>query len=232
MYDDALPRKRKNDEYESFIPQLLSALVRLLWRLTRGSFHVLVTIPLRWTWRVTVWLARILWQATIWSAKAPFRFLGWLLHGLNILINGRMPEFETAREREIYRRIKRRFRRRNRLYTHLFAFVMGNGVIWIEWLSRPYYWRTSSYLSPYAFITLAWVIILSFHYFRLRLADAEDDALEAALEREYEREARSQPLYYEEIDEYYGEHDHLADEPLPNSEMADWPKTKRRRMNS
>jgi hypothetical protein len=67
---------------------------------------------------------------------------------------------------------------------------------------------------------------------RVRMSEAEDDALEAALEREYEREARSQPLYYEEIDEYYGEHDHLADEPLSDSEMTEWPKTKRRRMNS
>ena len=62
------------------------------------TFNVFVQVPLHW-----------LWQATVWSAKAPFRALGWLFHQMNILVNGQMPEFETARESEIYRRIRRRF---------------------------------------------------------------------------------------------------------------------------
>ena len=227
MYDDALPRKRKNDEMRP----LLVVLAQFLWWLTRGSFHVLVTIPLRWAWRATVWASRIVWQATRWSAKAPFRFLGWLLHGLNTLINGRLPEFETAREREIYRRIRRHYRRRNRLHTHILVFVAGIALLWIERANRLY-WSPFHPLEPYVFFTVLWTALLGFHYMRVHMGETEDNALEAALEREYEREARSQPLYYEEIDEYYGEHDHLADEPLQDSEMADWPKAKRRRMNS
>lgn len=217
MYDDALPRKRKNDEYRQ---PVLVALARWLWRALRFVFRVFVKTPLRWLWRVVVW-----------SVKAPFRFLGWTLHGLNSLINGRMPELETAREREIYRRIRRRFRRRNRLYTHMLVFIVGIASLWVERANRLY-GSPFHPMEPYVFFTMMWTALLVFHYMRVRMGEAEDDALEAALEREYQREARSQPVYYEEVEEYYGDTSHLADAHESDIDVTDWPKAKRRRLNS
>ena len=217
MYEDAVPSKRKNDDYRE---SLFSMLLRFLGRVMVFLIKFTVVIPARWLWR-----------ATVWTAIAPFRLLRWLLHGLNILINGRIPEFETVREREIYLRVKRRYRRRSRFITHVFAFVLVNGIMWIEWFSRPDYYRPQS--GPaYVGITLIWAFFLLFHHMRVRLGNEEDDAMEAAFEREYQREARLQPVYYEEVDEYYGDHAayrHLTDAGVSGDNMPDLPKAKRRR---
>lgn len=180
--------------------------MKFLGRVLAFCFRIFVKVPLRGLWR-----------ATLWTVKAPFRLLRWTWRGLNHLMNGRVPEFETVREREIYRRIKRRFRRRNRLITHLFIFVLVMGTTWVSWLTSlndwGYRWR-GPYTGQIIAFTLLWVFFLIFHYVRYRMGESEDNALEAALEREYEREARSQPLYYEEVDEYYdpAAYDHLADD--------------------
>ena len=220
MYEDALPRKRKNDDqHDPVIGPLIAALFRFLGRALTFSFNALVLWPLRWLWR-----------ATVWSAKAPFRVMGWLFHQLNVLLNGPMPELETAREREIYRRIRRRFRRRNRFVTHLIAFALVDGALWVQWLA--YRWRYPEPVAHYIGFTLVWGFILLLHYVRLRLGDAEDNALEAALEREYAREFHQQPVYYEEVDEYYGDpetHHQLSDDPEMYDRLAAPPKSKRRR---
>jgi hypothetical protein len=219
VYEDALPRKRKNDDYrEPVFKPLIAMLCRFLGRILAFSFNVFVRVPLRW-----------LWQATVWSVKAPFRATRWLLHQLNILVNGRMPELETAREREIYRRIRRRFRRRNRLLTHLIAFALVDGALWVQWLA--YMRRYSEPVAHYLGFTLVWGFILLLHYLRVRLGDAEDDALEAALEREYERETYRQPFYYEEV-ETYDDHEprhYLGDEPESHDRLSVPPKSKRRK---
>ena len=220
MYEETYPPKRKNDDYRE---PLLAPLGRVLGRLIQGCFQVLIVKPLRWAWQVTLWSLRWTWRATVWAIKAPFRWTGWLLRELWALSFGRMPELETAREREIWRRVRRRYRRRNFFMTHIFAFALIIGGMWIQYLSLT--WR--SYATPYLFVTLIWAFFLLYHFVRYRLAEAEDTALEAALEREYERAARSQPLYYEEIEKYYGDqYRRLSDEPPLEARL---PKAKRRR---
>ncbi|MBZ0302432.1 MAG: hypothetical protein K8J31_21980 [Anaerolineae bacterium] len=223
MDADARPRKRKNeDSRESWFSHLL----RFLWRAVAFCFRFGVVAP-----------ARGLWRVTLWAVKAPFRALGWLFRSLILLINGRPPEFETAREREIYRRVKRRYRRRNRLMTHLFAFILILGTAWISWLASlndwAYRWR-EPYTGQVIAFTLLWAFFLIFHYVRYRMSESEDQALETALEREYEREVRSRPVYYEESQEYYGAdaYDHLADEPAFEERLTEAPKVKRRSSSS
>jgi hypothetical protein len=210
-------------------------LLRLLGRMLQWSYRVFVVKPLRWLWQATVWTARVSWRATLWTLKwswqaalwcikTPLRWTGWLLRESWALIFGRMPEFETAREREIWRRIRRRFRRRNLFITHLFAFALINGGLWVDWLNRFYQWQYYA-TSGYFVLTLAWGFLLLFHYIRLRMGEAEDDALEAALEREY---ARGQPIYYEETETFYGDdYRHLRDDPDLNHAPAALPKAKR-----
>ncbi len=138
------------------------------------------------------------------------------------------PEFDTAREREIFLRIRRRYRRRNHFILHLFAFVGINAGMWIDWLDMTAY-RYDAYapysLGPRLGFMAFWGVVLLLHYIRLRMGEAEDRELENALEREYERQ---QPLYYEEMDEYYGDYAHLSDDPAAAEYLPEPPQVKRK----
>lgn len=238
---EVYPRKRKNDDYyEPF----LQALLRWLGRVLVFSFHYLVQVPLGWLWQATRWTlrqsGRVLlwawrqcerglawtWRASLWLLLQPLRGFAWLWQRGVELIFGRIPEFETVREREIFLRIRRHFRRRNFFITHLIIFIVVNGSLMVEWLNRDPLFR-GPLSSRLGFMGM-WAVVLLLHYIRLRMGEAEDAALEAALEREY---ARQRPVYYEETDEFYGDyaayHD-LEDDPTSEYLPTEQPKTKRR----
>jgi hypothetical protein len=238
---EAYPRKRKNDDYYEPFVQLL---LRWLGRALVFSFHYLVRVPLRWSWQATRWTlrqcGRVLAWAGRWTGRAlawtwrtslllllqPLRGLGWLWQCGIELIFGRIPEFDTVREREIFLRIRRRFRRRNHFITHLIVFIVVSGSLWVEWLNRDLMFR-GPLSARLGFIGM-WAVVLLLHYIRLRMGEAEDAALEAALEREYQRQ---QPVYYEESEAYYGDYESfhdLTDMPAEDSFPLERAKAKRR----
>ncbi|MCB9454394.1 MAG: 2TM domain-containing protein [Anaerolineaceae bacterium] len=202
MSNAPLKRKRKNDEWYDWAdgelpPPQAGWLVQLLgfswwvikapfswaWRQSlaalRWSWRQTVA-ALRWSWRtagrVTRWSLRVTWAATVWTATAPFRGLRWLF-------GGKEPAPQNRYE-EIRQRIRRHYRRRNRFITHLLLFILGNAMMWINAASLYYGYLNSAILRQTIGISIGWAIALLYHYLRVRMADAEDQALETALERE------------------------------------------------
>ncbi len=191
MYDSAKP-KRKREDVPSIGDYLLSAVAglgragfasaRLMWR---G-----VVQSLRWSWYGTRWGLRgagyslafsagILWEFVVWTLRLPLR----MMRGLWRWWSGPEPYFESARERDIYYRIRRHFRRRRRFTLHIIAYLAINSAFWLQWYnmsSSPYPPRALNYAA----LTVVTSFFLLFHYLHLRSAEAEEQAIEEALERE------------------------------------------------
>lgn len=211
------------------INNLLIAPLRWVWRqsirLLRFSWDVSFAV-LRWGWRLT---GRVLnfaidksVKVVIWTARAPFRFMGWLWQWL---FGGPEPDDPMQALRW---RIKRRYRRRNRFITHVFAFVGFNGVLW--WDRFSYAWRISYdyspwYLSPLGF-TLLWGVLLLFHYVRVRTGDAEDSAMETALQHQTAWET---PYVVEDEVVYDERYARLSDDEMVDHPLDERVKQKRKR---
>jgi hypothetical protein len=247
--NEAKPKRKRNETVDDFYTEAQPSLLAQAWnfsvRLLAFCINNLLIAPLRWTWRQSMrllrftfdvsvavlrWVWRITgralsftldksWKALVWTARTPFRFLGWLWHWL---FGGPEPDDPMQALRW---RIKRRYRRRNRLITHAFAFVILVGYFWLDY--NPIYYHPYEPLrsTPAAF-TLFWSVLLLFHFIRARTGDAEDSAMEAALERQ---SAWETPYVVEDEVVYDERYSRLTD-----AEMVDYPvdervKAKRKR---
>lgn len=194
----------------------------------------LIAAPLRWAWRQsakllrlswkgTVAVARWSWKAVIWSARLPFRFLRWTWRAIALFLwGGPEPEEPLA---ALKWRIQRRFRRRNRFITHLFAFALILGAGWLSWFSRPFYPPYDPTWGTPLGAAIVWSVFLAFHYVRLRSGDAEDHAIEAALERH-----QHMPFMVEDEVVYDDRYARLVDErEWPEQMTGEAEKRKRKR---
>jgi hypothetical protein len=205
MSNAPFKRKRKNEESYDWVdgelppPQAnwLSQLLSLSWRGIKAPFRWAwqgTLSALRWSWRQTVamlhwswrftkqaavWTLRATWAATKWTVVAPFRGLRWLFGGEEPIPQNRYDEIRL--------RIRRHYRRRNRFITHLLLFALANVVMWVNAIIMNYYYYGTMYSvvgQQTIGISIFWGVMLLYHYIRVRMADAEDQAIEAALERE------------------------------------------------
>lgn len=213
--------KRKNEDAPA-----------LFWTLLQSLWHYTVVLPLQGAWWLTQktaqgswWLARhsakgawwltkngaqLAWDATKWAVNAPVRAFTWVWY----LVMGLPPEFETQREKNIYRLIRRRTRRRNFFMAHTLLYSLGLFVSAIAIMSI---FRNSSRLgfdpfqgiSSTAAFAITWTLVWVFHLAHKRSGDSEDREMREALGYESKRPPRKakQPIYEEA---YYDER--LSDE--------------------
>lgn len=181
---DAKP-KRKREE----IPGWGDVLLEIVASIGRGGWSVLrwgwrgITGAARWmgrwTWRAVVWSAGLAWALTVWTVLLPWR----VLKAVWRWWNGPEPYFESERERDIYRRIRRRFRRRNRLRLHGAFYLLVNGYLWFGWYQSRFFMMPGVIWS-YFFVSGVLTVVLLFHYLYVRSREAEEQAIEEAIERE------------------------------------------------
>lgn len=145
------------------------------------------------------------WQLFLWIIKQPYRLLRYI-------ISGRIPDFENARQEEIFWRIKRQYRRKRLFLINslLYGFVLFVSLVTIgmryrEWqlaeLSGETYvtWLQASFYNTLAgagFMMGIWTLVLIGHFVFNRMGDAEDQALGAALEPEYARSEAIEERYH------------------------------------
>jgi len=210
MAQTTVKRKRKHSEIiedefyagtpaKSWIGSLFRLLViapvawswRLCMRLISGVWNTaMATVrwTLRSTWRVVTWSSRTAWDATVWTVKLPFRALGWAWQA----VFGPPVRYSNPRYAEIHALIARRYRRRSRFITHLFAFIFLNLYFWIDFIYTDYryYFDQQPFTSTPLLFTIMWGIVLLFHFIRTKQGVEEDHAIERAIEREREWQAR------------------------------------------
>lgn len=194
IYDGKI--KRKNDQRPQRTVGDILGLV-LYWLIVAPVVFVAnaTWAAARWlarnTWAATKWLARNSWSALVWTLKAGWYSSGWILantwrygvvapvNWLRILIFGREPEFANPQQAERYRLTRRSFRRRQFFLAHVFLFIG-----WLAILTYSMY-EATTFSNGYGYITwrnpilatIVWIVILIFHFMRLRIGQAEDEAL-------------------------------------------------------
>lgn len=140
------------------------------------------------------WLITNALKSIRWLFIQPFRLLSYI-------INGRIPEFETIRQEEIFWRIKGRYRRKRLFLMNILAY--GTGIIFslLMIIARYQDWQGATHPSWKTYTTTAlsntilsaglimgvWTLVLIFHFVFNRMGDAEDTELGEALEKEYAR---------------------------------------------
>lgn len=186
--------KHKNEHYRpniflSIITGLGKGLLIVAVAIGKGIWNF-VSLIATGAW----WLIKSAGKSIAWVFKQPFRFLGYL-------INGRIPEFETVRQEEIFWRIKRHYRRKRLFLLNILAY--GSGIIFFILIIIALYQNvqraTSVFWEQHAIDNLnntilsaglfmgIWTLVLIFHFVFNRMGDAEDTALGEALEKEYAR---------------------------------------------
>lgn len=141
-------------------------------------------------------------RGTVWLLLTPVRGM---YKGISYLINGRVPAFEDDLMAEAWWRVRRRWRRRNLFNAHLYFFFAVQVMVILSALFYPFV-----RYGGYEMFVAAWLLLLGFHWLRIRSRNAEDDEMQALFEREYARiNHRPQRPVYEEIDEYYGDQQNL-----------------------
>ncbi len=214
--------KRKHGDAR---PNLFLLLLSFIWKAISaagkgiGWFFSLVAVG---AW----WLLKQAGASIGWMLKQPYRLLRYI-------ISGRIPDFENARQEEIFWRIKRQYRRK-RLFLINSLLYAGASVLFLITLGDSYFrWQSAiqrgdqyaSYLAtnfyniliPGGFIVGIWTLVLIFHFVFNRMGDSEDKALGEALENEYARsEAReNRKAYLPDVDrlmdntqeDYYDDYD-------------------------
>ncbi len=181
-------RKRKRDDHYS-VWASVGVAAAFMWRnlvvkptrFMLGALWLLTLWTARAAWRTTVWTVHQTWALTKWTALAPFRAVRGLY---NTFVRG-IPEPDDPFQ-AIRWRIKRRFRRRQRFLTHLFAFLGVNFIAVADALMNSFKYQayTGRSLMGYGVIMTFWLVLIVFHFMRMRLADAEDHAMQSALERQ------------------------------------------------
>ncbi|MEO1287241.1 MAG: hypothetical protein AAFV93_05695 [Chloroflexota bacterium] len=143
---------------------------------------------------LVVAIRHLLWRLI----KSPY----YLLH---YLLNGRVPEFETQREAEIFWRVKRRYRRKRLFLMHMLLHLMGLFISFYIVFASYLNWQealssgatfSSSYLrgleqiyeSNFAtalIVMVVWTIVLIAHSAFNRIGNAEDKTVSEAFDTEY-----------------------------------------------
>ncbi len=173
------------------------------------------------------------WQIARWILVQPYRLLRYI-------ISGRVPEFENARQEEIFWRIKRQYRRKRLFALNTLAYVSGIGIALLS-IGSSYYelqqaiannvaylgWYQSSFYNTLfgsGVVMGIWTLILGFHYFFNRMGDSEDKALGEALAEEYarnDREEESQVMpSYERLVDSYDDYDDVYYDEKPKKNGA------------
>jgi hypothetical protein len=130
-----------------------------------------------WLFHGAIVLLGWLWQALLWTLRAPFRLLRWAAD----LFRLRPLDFQNDYYGAMERLIRRRYRRRRGLVTHTFIWAGAGAVLIIDWLLYTSGWGRPA-LEPRLFALAAWAVLLGLHYIRIRISDAEDDAIRAMAE--------------------------------------------------
>lgn len=219
--------KRKNDQPVLHPLRWLGRLlVYMIWMpftwMLKTSWQIIRAMG-RWVWRATGRVLRMLWAGFVWTVKLPWQLLRWLFVG-------HVPEFENNIQAEAYRLTRQRFRRRRRLQLHIGAYAFT----WVAFLLNQLGFF-GGYTNPATAnqtlgLLLVWLVVVLLHWGRIRLGDAENNALLAVLadHRTPEKTKRS----YEEEQLIYGDErsrqrlsdQHLADEaayPWDDGELPD-----------
>ncbi len=245
--NEAKPKRKRDEFVDDYFdePRLFAQAWNFFVRVLAFCLSNLLITPLRWTWRQSMRLLRFTWdvsvavlgwgwrltgrvlgftfdksvKAIVWTARAPFRFLGWTW---NWLFGGPEPDDPMQALRW---RIKRRYRRRNRFITHVFAYFTMNGYLWLTYNSS-YYYPSEPLRSTPALFTLFWGVLLFFHYVRARMGDAEDNAMETALERQTAWET---PYVVEDEVVYDERYSRLADDEILDYPVDEQLRGKRKR---
>lgn len=170
------------------------------WQATRAAFS--------YGWLATQATAFYAWQGTVWMVTAPFRLLRWLFIEP-------LPEFDNPRQAQAYKLVRRYYRRRRWLMTHAFIYagIMSVGLIQFFWLLRRQVEigqsLSSALGSTFAFM-MFFTVLMAFHFMRVRMGNAEDEALADVLDRDYGRSARKPHLpdeyeYHGRLDDDYAD---------------------------
>lgn len=221
--------KRKNSEFQPNIFALVFGLIGTI----LSSFM-----------KAIVWIAKQIGHILAFIFKNGWQIAGWLLSQpyrlLRYIISGRIPNFDNARQEEIFWRIKRQYRRKRLFALNTLAYVIGIGVALLS-IGISYYdlqraiqlnetylgWYQSNFynaLISSGFIIGIWTLILGFHYVFNSMGDAEDKAMGEALADEYarsEREEQSQSMpSYERLVEPYDDYDDAYYDEKPKKNGA------------
>ncbi|MGB7337356.1 MAG: hypothetical protein WBC91_00575 [Phototrophicaceae bacterium] len=204
--------EKQKRKYGDPRPNPLMLILSFFWTLIKAIFsgigwasqHVINGI--RWAiqsgasgaWYGVQQAGQVLW----WFAKQPYRLLRYIL-------NGRIPQFETVREEEIFWRIKRRFRRQRIFLLNALGFgaslVVGASVAiigyqnWQSAIARSdefiRFYRSGFYndLFAVASITGVWMVILIGHFIFNKMGNSEDNAMKEAFDEEYRRITYQKP---------------------------------------
>jgi hypothetical protein len=210
--------KRKNEDAQP----MLMVLIQALWQ-------YLIVKPVQGAWWLTKqtargswWLAKnafkTAWAVGDWSVHVPGHLLTWVWQ----LIMGVPPEFETQRERNIYRLHRLRVRRRNFFTAHTLVYALGmflSGLSLVAIISSPY--RYDSYyqnLNSIMVFIVMWSLVWAFHRSQKQAGDRDDRDLSEALgldARQIQREKRAEyEAYYNErlaMQEYEPNDNHSAE---------------------
>lgn len=193
--------KRKNDasEYPAIITMIgrkVGAIFIFGWRAAIG----LVAWIWRLTWQFTNWVLRQITRVGIWFMLTPWRLVKqlWSWFSGTPIVTG------DTRLDALTNLIRRYYRRRNRFITHLFIFSAVNIGLWLDkYIDKYRWWYDNEAIRNNVWFTIIWFCLLAFHFIRLRLGDAEDNALRAVLEKNYENAPRpKRHIAYEEPEEY------------------------------
>lgn len=138
---------------------------------------------IRHAFRLISWLAGRMWALFLWVINKPYQIL-------HYMVNGYVPNFDNAREEDVFWRVKRHYRRRTFFLIHLVIFALA---ILANIVSTIDYWLIAQrngweyYPVPNVVLITVWLIILIGHFSWLRLKREEDSALGDAMQREYDR---------------------------------------------
>ncbi|MCB9460942.1 MAG: hypothetical protein H6670_14915 [Anaerolineaceae bacterium] len=137
----------------------------------------------KWTarngWAAIVWIAKVSWYGTVWAIGGSWKtFVVAPLRWLRILIFGREPEFANAQQAERYRLTRRSFRRKQFFLAHVFLFIGWMVILTYSMYEASVYSYGGGYMWRNPILaTFIWIVILLFHFMRLRIGQAEDEAL-------------------------------------------------------
>lgn len=180
--------KRKNEELpprRGIFAMIFAGMGRGISWVVLGAWKIISGI-VSWVWnsagRILNFTLRQAWSAVKWAAALPFRaarFVYYTLVGWPISTGDPwLDEVKTI--------IRRRFQRRRFFTTHIFVFVAGIAALWISWfdhVNNPF-WSGPTFPSGEIIFTIFWLMLLAYNFVRLKLGEAEDQALSDAIEQQ------------------------------------------------
>jgi hypothetical protein len=176
-----------------------------------GGTVRLMGAALRGTWRAVVWC----WTLTLAILGGTWKRIGWVFRQIERVIAGTWrwltgqssrPLYDDPAHEAIRRRIEAQFRRRARFITHAILFLFANVLVWIDFINKwsippDYYYpgyHSNADLGGHLFFTVFWGMFLLLHFVHYRMSEARDRAVEEAVQREREWQARAAERDYAE----------------------------------